>query len=607
MFFPKLHSFKEKNYSVNKFGSLIFGESVPDGSFSDAENLTGDKFPLMSARDKRAEYKSAYPLSFDGESVTAVLDTPSGLLICTETKVFLDGVKIEGAVLEGTSPSRQAILFGRNIFIAPDGVYIKCTDTGVEVSRCNFTHSAPKATLTFCTEDGTDVFPVFFGDIPPSAKAGDTLVISDGYKMELMGYTGDKWIKQYDLYFRIDLPSDFTGISAGDSVHIKSQGGILSDGYYTVETVFSDSLVLKGNLRAEGEITDVTLSKLMPKTDFAVEHNNRLWACRYGENNEGEFVNEIYASKLGDPTAWGSFQGISTDSYTVSLGCPGEFTGAAKVGNEVVFFKENYLIRVLGSAPSEFTVYTMPGNGIEKGQSRSLVNLGERLFYKSAEGITVYDGTLPVIISERDAFTGFSESVAGTVGGKYVIAMTSPEGKRAVYVYDTANGLWHREDDDLHTLCMFRKDGNLFHVCRDEEGNNRVFVRDKEKLCEGNGFLPLFGEVAFTPHEEKEVLWYAETGKLCRNITSFNKRVRALRFSLNLGENAYFKVLIKPDSSAEFRELFYLDKKTDGIFSCTVRVPECEFFTLRFQGKGEFTLHGFEAVINFTGEVTDIE
>ncbi len=607
MFFPKLKAYKEKIFSVNKFGSLTFGESVPDGCFTDCINLTGDKYPLMSVREKRAEYKSAYPLSFDGESVTAVLDTPSGILVCTETAVYLDGVKVEGAVLQGNIPSRQAILMGRNVFIAPDGVYIKCTDDGVTASICNFSFQASEATLTYCTEDGTDVFPLFFGDIPSSANPGDTLVLSDGTKMELMGYTGEKWIKESDLYFRIDLPSDFTGISEGESVHIKSRGGLLRDGYYTVKTVFSDSLVLSGCINADGVIADVTLSRRIPRMDFAVEHNNRLWACRYGDSNEGEFVNEIYASKLGDPTEWGSFQGISTDSYAVALGCPGEFTGVGKVGNEVVFFKENCLIRVLGSTPSDFTVYTVPGRGIEKGQSGSLVNLGERLFYKSAEGIAVYDGTLPFLISERDAFTGFREAVADASGGKYVIAMTSPEGKRAVYVYDTGNGLWHREDDDLHTLCMFRKDGNLFHVCRDGDGNNRVFVRDKEKLTEGNGFLPLFGEVAFTPHEEKEVLWYAETGKLCRNITSYNKRVRALRFSLTLGEKAHFRVLIKPDSTDEFRELFHLNKKTDGIFSCCVRVPECKFFTLRFEGKGDFTLHGFEAVTGFTGEVTDNE
>ena len=604
MIFPKLKAYKEKSLSVNRFGSLVFGESVPDGCFSDCLNLTGDKFPLMSVRDRRAEYRSAYLASFGGESITAVLDTPAGLLVCAETQAFLDGVPVEGAVLQGKIPSRQAILMGRSIFIAPDGVFIKCTDEGVRASRCNFSHTAHEAVVTYCTEDGTDVFPLFSGEMPSYASTGDTYVFSDGTKMELMVYTGDKWLKEQELYFRIDLPSDFTGINAGESVHIKSRGGLLRDGYYTVKAVFNDSLVLSGCINSDGMIAGVTLSRQIPKMDFAVEHNNRLWACRYGKSNDGSFVNEIYASKLGDPTEWGSFQGISTDSYTVSLGCPGEFTGAGKVGNEVVFFKEDCLIRVLGGTPSEFTVYTVPGRGIERGQSGSLVNLGERLFYKSTDGITVYDGALPFTVSERDAFTGFRDAVSGASGGKYIAAMTAPSGERAVYVYDTENGLWHKENDDFHTLCMFGRKGNLFHVCRD---NNRVFVRDSGKITEGNGFLPLFGEVAFVPERESAVSWYAETGRLCRGITSHNKRIRALRFSLTLQEDAYIRVLIKPDSEPSYRELFYLDKKTDGIFSCTVRVPSCKFFSLRFEGAGELTLHGFEAVAGFTGEVRDIE
>ena len=148
MIFPKLKAYKEKSLRVGRFGSLVFGESVPDGCFSDCLNLTGDKFPLMSVRDRRAEYLSAYPASFGGESVTAVLDTPAGLLVCAETQAFLDGVPVEGAVLQGKIPSRQAILMGRSIFIAPDGVFIKCTDEGVRASRCSFSLTAHEAVVT---------------------------------------------------------------------------------------------------------------------------------------------------------------------------------------------------------------------------------------------------------------------------------------------------------------------------------------------------------------------------------------------------------------------------------------------------------------------------
>ena len=607
MFFPKLKAVKEKYFNVDSFGSLVQGENVPDGSFSEMENLTGERFPLMSIREKRAVYSAPYPLFFEGERVTAVTDTPSGLLICCETAVYLGGVKVEGAVLDPSVTDRAAVLFGRNIFISPDGVYIKRTDEGISVSRCNFTFTSPTAGLCYSTEDGTDIFPDFFGDIPTSASVGNTLVLSDGKKMELMGYTGEKWIKQYDLFIRIDLPSDISGFSAGEVISIKSSGGLIDDGYYTVKRVFSDSLVLTGNLRGDGNISAVTLSKLIPKMDFAVEHNNRIWGCRYGMNNDGSFVNEIYASKLGNPEEWYSFEGISTDSYSVSLGCSGEFTGAAKVGNEVIFFKENFIIRVLGDSPSDFTVCTVPARGVEIGQHRSLVNLGERLFYKGTDGITVYDGTLPFVISERDAFTGFYDASAGAFKGKYFIALTSPRGERAIYIYDTENGLLHREDAGGNLRHFFMKDGNLFWLSENENLSYTLFARDFSRLTEKNKAVPVLGEVAFTPHAEKAVEWYCETGRLCRGITGYNKKIRALRLSLDLGEDAVVRVSVKPDTKEHFREIFYLSRKTDGILSCLVPVEPCKFFTLRIEGRGDFILHGFGAVIKLTSEVRDID
>ncbi len=607
MFFPDINKPSEKLFSVNSFGSLKTGHNVPDGCFSRMENLTGDRFPLMSIRDRRAIYTAPYPLRFDGESVTAVLNTPHGILICTESSVYIGGVKIKGVHLNADAHNRTAVLFGRNVFISPDSIYIKFNGGEIGVTYCNFITDLKSAELSFSTEDGTDIFPDYTGDTPKSAPMGSTLVLSDGKKMYFYVWLGDVWERQYEVFFRLTADTKITGFSEDETIHIKSGGGLVDNGYYTVKTVFDDSIVLSGVLREAGTATDVTLSKLIPYMDYTVEHNNRLWGCRYGVSHDGEFVNEIYASKPGNPEEWYCYNGISTDSYTASLGCSGEFTGAAKVGNEVVFFKENYLIRVMGDSPSDFTVSTIPGRGAEKGQYRSIVNLGERLFYKGTDGITVYDGTLPFIISERDAFTGYYDSVAASYKGKYYIVLTSPRGERALYIYDTENALWHREDDRFNTRAMFLKDGNLFHLGEGKDGNYTLFAHSYKGLTAANKAVPLLGEVAFTPEPEKPADWYCETGKLCRNITSYNKKIRSVRFSVTLGEASFVKISVKTDSSEEFREIFYLDKKTDGIFSTAVPIVPCKFFTLKFEGRGDFILHSFEGTVCCTGEVTDID
>ena len=59
-----------------------------------------------------------------------------------------------------------------------------------------------------------------------------------------------------------------------------------------------------------------------------IECGNRLWGCKYGLV-DGETVNEIYASKLGDFKNWNCFAGLSTDSYAAARGSDGPFTGAA--------------------------------------------------------------------------------------------------------------------------------------------------------------------------------------------------------------------------------------------------------------------------------------
>ena len=73
--------------------------------------------------------------------------------------------------------------------------------------------------------------------------------------------------------------------------------------------------------------------------DFVIESGNRLWGCRYGKALNGETVNEIYASKLGDFRNWYCFAGISTDSYTASVGTDGAFTGAVTYMGRPIFFK----------------------------------------------------------------------------------------------------------------------------------------------------------------------------------------------------------------------------------------------------------------------------
>ena len=608
MLFPKLKRPEEKAWSIEKFGSLISGEKVPEGCFTKMENLTADAYPLMSIREKRGIYKGETPLYFNGERVTTSVNTTMGILFCTEKSLYIGGEKIEGVYLNRNVKNRKAVLFGRNVFIVPDGIYVKNTDDGIKVIHVNRGLRSGFGQAFYSTDKGEQIEADYVGELPANPSAGTTAICSTSDSMYLYQYTGDKWQELYPVYICLAMPLFPEDMTKDTSFYIESKEKLFDDGYHTV--IFSDekSLVMTGRLYSQGEISGVDITINLPVLDFAVEHNNRLWGCRYGEDANGKFVNEIYASKLGSPEEWYSFQGISTDSYAVNLGCYGEFTGAATLGNEVLFFKENFIIRVLGSTPSEFSVYTVPARGVEKGHHSSVVNLEGRLFYKATDGIAVYDGTMPEIVSEKSAFNGFSDSVACGIDGKYKIALTDTDGIRGIYVFDTRTGLWHREDDSFNTRFMFTRDSSAFFLGENENELTYTLYTDSiKKLKNENTEILLKGDTPYRVSAEDEVMWYCETGKIGDSVTSYNKRVRTVRFYIMLGEDSLVRASIKPDSRGEYEEIFCLDKKTEGICAATVPTVPCKYFSFRLSGKGEFTLHSVDIIALLQGEVKNFE
>jgi len=604
MLYPALSVHSEKIYSTDKFGGLHTGNNIPFYEFSRMENLTGDDFPHMSVREKRGLFAdhSSDTCFYTETPLTACVNTAEGILIITEDAVFLDGREIENVRLLQGVKKRCAVPVGRNVFIVPDGIYLKFTDSGTQVIYCSKTVTAENTSLTLCLSDGTDIFPHYYGSFPESASAGEKLVISSSESMELWSFTGSEWVRTDDLYIRLPLSVEASEFSAGQSLYIEAGSGLFSDGYYTLSGKTENSLILSGSIPTEIENVSVTVRHEIPLMDFAVEHNNRIWGCRFGENNRGEFVNEIYSSKLGDPASWYCFQGISTDSYMASLGCSGEFTGAVSTGNEVLFFKENHIIRVFGSTPSDFQVTAVPARGVEKGAHRTVVNLNERIFYKNAEGIMLYDGTVPVNISSALEKGRYKARAAGGIDGRYYISMTDPDGERGLFVFDTVTGLWHREDDSLCTEFIFPKDGILIFAGENDTGVS-FFVTSYEKNKDRTERL--LGKDVCTLIPEEEIHFSAVTG-----FTQFSGRekekLRSIYLTLKLGEGSFVEISLETDSGGKER-IFFLDKPTENKVRLPVSVPPSLRSRLEIEGQGEFTLYSAEHRIRKTGEVRNID
>lgn len=627
MFYPKLKPLKEKCTLYDKFGGVCLNSDVPETKFSDMCNLTSDCFPLMKTRDPRGMWTARFEGSDDeypgmpvvGNGITAVANVSEVLCFCTDSYVCAGETLINDVNFDKNVVNRCAVPMGRNLFIAPDGEYIVLSDTTPTVLHGNVSFTCQDgASVGYCLENGVSTGADLYDTLPETSPASRKAVVKEDGNMYLYEYKNGTAVLSDNVYIKINANGVGNSFSADDTVFVKGASSFLPDGRYTVKESYENALLLTGVLTASGSIKSAVLEKKIPLMDFAVEHNNRIWGCRYGLNKDGEFVNEIYASVLGEPLKWYDFRGISTDSYVASLGCSGEFTGVAALGSEVLFFKENYIIRVTGTSPSDFCVYSFPARGVSKGDFKSVVNLNEKVFYKSRTGITVYDGAMPFDISSDLGNGDFTDAVAGGYCGKYYIALTDTKGVRSMFVYDTATGQWFKEDDIGNTRFAVAYAGCLYFVGLKRKfevmgipfGQYFIRVHDVSSAPEAEN---IFADNSsddgyeYAYEEENPIEWYAVTGKLGTEKDGSKSILRSIDFTLSLKKGSVAKISILPDGEKEWKCIFVSDTECDKVISVPVSTPPCHTFRLKFEGKGEFTLCNFVTHKQISGRYNGYE
>jgi hypothetical protein len=196
-------------------------------------------------------------------------------------------------------------------------------------------------------------------------------------------------------------------------------------------------------------VAKTVIERQVPDLDYITECANRVWGCNSAEN-------VLYACKLGDATNWYSYRGIAADSYAVTVGSDGAFTGAASCMSYVLFFKENTLHKVYGTKPSDFQVTTLRCRGVAKGAAKSLRVINEALYYLSAEGVMSWSGSLPAKISaalDPDKLANATHAVGGTLDGCYYLQIENEDTEeKRLLVYDTERGLWQEETAVGHEM-----------------------------------------------------------------------------------------------------------------------------------------------------------
>ena len=332
----------------------------------------------------------------------------------------------------------------------------------------------------------------------------------------------------------------------------------------------------------------VKAERKCPDMEYLVEDNNRLWGCHYGKGADGQMLNEIYACKLGDFRNWRVYQGISTDSYTVSIGSDGPFTGAASYGGMPMFFKKDCVHKIYGSQPSNFQVMTTKMHGVAPGSSRSLVNADGTLFYLSEYGVEAFDGSLPVRVSEALGEDPMLEGAAGAIGGRYYICVTE-DGKKRLYVYDMQRNIWQEEDTE--GVFMFAAmDGDLYMM-----GLHRI------DTALGSAGRP-----------EAKVCWHAETGlhgweyNISQKVKGAADASYVTRFNLRavMQQGSRMKCYLQYDSSGDW--IKKLDVESFRAESSTRLMPvypkRSDHIHIRLEGENEVKLHSIIRLITGGGD-----
>lgn len=185
----------------------------------------------------------------------------------------------------------------------------------------------------------------------------------------------------------------------------------------------------------------VTMTRSVPDLDYICQSDNRL----FGVNNAKGI---IYASALGDPGNFYVYDGLSTDSYAVSVGTDGDFTGCVAYGGSVLFWKEDCVHKLLGDYPGDYQLCTYQIAGVEKGSAGSMAVLNEVLYYKGPGGVYAYSGSVPRLISAPLGGVEYAQAVGGVDARRYYLSMRRRDTQAwELLSFDTQAGLWMKEED----------------------------------------------------------------------------------------------------------------------------------------------------------------
>lgn len=562
-----------------RFGGLRHHENCADGELYDMENMSCEKYPILTVRGRRGRI---VPVTPDVRQIYA----DNGMML----EVDAAGLWYNGFVLATNLKDYENtyfVRFGDRVLMMPDkrllNLNYKVRDIAADAE------SLPQATElyeAYAVQDEGGHFSIYvwdgetwvdngwFDEPVETGRDFFNVTIRDGKLYEEKAAANTLCVK-----CTYEIVTSYLRLKAGDAVTISGLSQMPENNKTAIireiaesnmegwcDIRFSDNC-FKMPLGEDGEpLTSyqengpITIARTMPDMDFMFEHENRLWGAK---------GKEIFASKLGDPRNWNCFEGLSTDSWYMKTQGKGEFTGGISY-HYPRFFKEDGMTTVYGTIPSAFQTTQVQLTGVKKGEHKSIAKTNGLLFWLSQDAPVIYNGSSAQIQDQVFGGWKLSAMIAAVDMSRYYCYAEIAGGGGALFRYDTQRGLWTKESS--HKICcMTAMDGVVY------------------ALDDGGQIETLNATIG--PEDPEEAFdSFAEFGDFTDGHMN-RKGVSRLQLRLEVSEGASVAIYIQYDSSGQWRKIKSVSAGKKRSVYLPIIPRRCDHYRIKLMGYGEWKLH----------------
>lgn len=350
----------------------------------------------------------------------------------------------------------------------------------------------------------------------------------------------------YDLNLKDYFKIGQTVIISGSSSSRNNTTAKITD--ITSHTLFFDC---DFSTVTENKRTIITITPFIPDFSHIVLTEDRLFGV---DNSSGKF----HISALKNPFLFYDNPTRSEDAWSVKIN--GTATALTLWKDNVICFTQNGGFRILGYTALNFGLRQLSINGIKKGCEKSLVRVGDTLYYYSEKGVMKYSGGSDKKIS--DSVTSISDVKSAITDGSFVYMLTN----NRIWVYDTDSEIWWSESGE-----------NISSIF--EHNHDRYLCTDKViYITESN--------------EKTPVNWSFELHLLPDN--SFNK-VQPLYCTVShtADTDCVFTLYSKAYGETEWQNSGVYSIKNEGIVKIPLGKNHCHGFKIKVCGCGNFSPDGW--------------